>query len=79
MRNNKEGEHHAVDCLCIHERDADLRGYVRNVSRRSRIPALASIYCHTAHAPLRLSPVLVATRPVPLVFFWSPGTLGVLV
>ena len=34
---------------------------------------------NTAHAPLCVSHLLVATRPVSLVSFWGPGTLGVLV
>jgi hypothetical protein len=30
-----KGEHHEADCLCIRSRDTDLRGYIRNVSRRT--------------------------------------------
>ena len=76
----KDGKHHAADCLCICSRNADLRGYLRNVPRRAhRISALAPLYRHTAHTPLWVSPVLVATRPISLVFFWDSGTLGILV
>ena len=93
-RRSKEGKRHAADCLCIRSRDADLRGDVRpcrahrtasrNTSRArwsdsglfASLPA--PVHCHTAHAPLRVSPLLVAARPVPLVSLW-PGTLGVLV
>src|SRR5262249_40068676 len=75
-----KGGHHVAVRLCIHGRDADLRGYVPSVSCSAhRIPALAPVHRHTALAPLRVSPILVATRPVPLVLFWHPGALGVLV
>jgi hypothetical protein len=79
-RDTKEGRHHAADRLCIHSRNADMRGHVRSVSRRvRRIPPLAPLHRHTARASLWVSALLVATRPVSLVFFWDPGTLGVLV
>jgi hypothetical protein len=79
-RESKEGRNHAADGLCIHSRNADLRGHMRNVSRRARrIPALAPLHRHTAHASLWISALLVAARPVSLVFFWDPGTLGLLV
>ena len=35
-RRSKEGKRHAADCLCIPNRNADLRGYVRDVPRPSR-------------------------------------------
>jgi hypothetical protein len=93
-----EGEDHAGDCLYIRSRDAVLRGYARNFSRRAHgtanrntsrvrqhysglfasLPALVTGNYRATHAPLCVSPLLVAPRPVSLVSL-RPGTLGVLV
>jgi len=60
------------------------RGANRNTSKvRQRYSGLcgsrpAPAHCRAALAPLRLSHVLVAARPVSLVSLWL-GTLGVLV
>ena len=89
MKSTGPTDDYAAYCLCIRNRDTDLRGGIRNVSRRTHRTAnrntrrprqhysglFASLPDYrAAHAQLWL----VAARPVSLVSFWS-GTLGILV